>query len=961
MNLNEEKYGFKLVDIKDINDINVKMYRYSHIKSNATVIHFDCDDVNKAFAIGFKTVPTDSTGVCHILEHSVLCGSKKYPLKEPFVNLLKTSLATFLNAFTSSDWTMYPFASANNKDFDNILGIYTDAVFNPLVIEDKKAFLQEGWHLELFNKNDMPSYKGVVYNEMKGAMSSVGRILNEATKSEFFKDSTYHYNSGGDPDVIPTLTYEQYKEFYHKHYTPENALTFFYGDLDIEEKLKFLDENYFSNYTKTNNEIVIPEQKPLISTNKIVEYVINDDEDEKNNSYIGLCYSLGDYSSFEEYLALTILFDALLSSNDSPITKELLDHNLGEDVSYMVDDSCNIPTLNISLQKTDKDKKDQFIKVFLDKVKDLVNNGIDKKLLLAKINRSEFLDKEQDNGSFPKGIGYAMNLMSAFNYHLPYESRFEFNKAYQHMKEELDHNYFEGLLEKYILNSNHYVCVTAVPSKTLATLNKVKMENKMKEIKESMTDKEIDDLIEMNEELLKYQSHKDSNEELKCLPTLKIKDLSKDVYDLNTHKIKINGIKGIYHKVNTNHISYLKMYFNMNKIKFEDLKYTYLLHELLLDVPTKNYSAIELNNLIETYLGSFNPGESLINESKDKYQFYFKFEASALDENVSYIPVVFNEIFTSKFPKNKVKQVLTQSVNKMKRGLPNMGNKIAMVEALSMYSASYTIERNAYPSVKLYKDLKELLDNFNYTEINKKLKEICAKLFNKKNAIISISGDENSLELLKNVSKNIKLPRKEYNDELVPVLNEKKNIAVIVPSQVNYNAIASNYEDLCEANIGNLTVLASIINYDYLWNEVRVKGGAYGCNIGQNASHDCYFTSYRDPNVNSTYDAYYNVLDYIDNMKINKSQLESYIIGSCSGFEKPLSTPMLIAVTDLNYFRGYGKKERLERKKSIIKTKKEDLIACRTVLENVLNNSSRVTIGNKDKIDEQYFDEVISL
>ena len=961
MNLNEEKYGFKLVDVKDIEDINVKMYRYLHIKSNATVIHFDCDDVNKAFAIGFKTVPTDSTGVCHILEHSLLCGSKKYPLKEPFVNLLKTSLATFLNAFTSSDWTMFPFASANNKDFDNILSIYTDAVFNPLVMEDKKAFLQEGWHLELFNKNDMPSYKGVVYNEMKGAMSSVNRILSEETKSEFFKDTTYHYNSGGDPEVIPSLSYEQYKEFYYKHYTPENALTFFYGALDIEEKLKFLDENYFSHYTKTNKEIVIPEQKPLISTNKVIEYVINEDEPLNNNSYISLCYSLGDYSSYEEYLACTILFDALLSTNDSPLTKELLDNKLGEDVSYFLDDGCSIPTLNITLQKTDKEKKDEFINVFLNKVKDLVKNGIDKKLLLAKINHSEFIDKEQDNGSFPKGIGYAMNLMSAFNYHLPFESRFEFNKAYKHMREQLDNHYFEDLLDKYILNSKHYVSVTAVPSKTLAALNKEKMDKKMKEIKDSMTDKELDELIEMNNELLKYQSHKDSNEELKCLPTLKIKDLSKDVYDLKTYKCKINGINGIYHKVNTNHISYLKMYFNMNKVKFEDLKYTYLLHELILDVPTKNYSAIELNNLIETYLGNFGPGESLMNEGKDNYQYYFKFEASALDENVSYIPVVFNEVLHSKFPKKKVKQVLTQIVNKMKRGIPNNGNKIAMVEALSMYSLGYAIDRSAYPSVKLYKDLQDLFDNFNYTEINNKLKEICAELFNKKNAIIYISGDERSLELLKKAAKDIKLPRKEYVDQLVPVLTEKKNKAIIVPSQVNYNAIGCNYENLCESNFGNFSVLASIINYDYLWNEVRVKGGAYGCNIGQTTSHDCFFTSYRDPNVKSTYDAYFNVLNYVDKLKISKSQLESYIIGSCAGFEKPLSTPMLISITDLNYFKGYGKKERLERKKSIIKTKKEDLVACHEVLEKVLENASRVTIGNKDKIDEKDFDEVITL
>ena len=246
MNINENKYGFKLTKIQYIEDIHSSLYEYEHIKSGGKVVHIQNDDPHCTFAIGFRTLPKDSTGVCHIIEHSLLCGSKKYPLKEPFVNLLKSSVATFLNAFTAYDWTMYPFSSQVPQDFDNILSIYLDAVFNPISMVDKKPFLQEGWHLELLNKEDLPVIKGVVYNEMKGATSSVDDVLESTVNEIMYKDTIYRHNSGGDPEVIPELTYEDYVSFYKEHYTPQNALTFFYGDMDIEKKLKYLNEEYLN-------------------------------------------------------------------------------------------------------------------------------------------------------------------------------------------------------------------------------------------------------------------------------------------------------------------------------------------------------------------------------------------------------------------------------------------------------------------------------------------------------------------------------------------------------------------------------------------------------------------------------------------------------------------------------------------------------------------------------------------
>ena len=487
MEINEIKYGFKLLSIKRIDDIDATLYQYEHLKSGGLVVYLANDDTNCCAAFGFRTLPEDSTGVCHIIEHSLLCGSKKYPLKEPFVNLLKGSLATFLNAFTASDWTMYPFASQTPKDFDNILKVYADACFNPLSIIDNKPFLQEGWHLELVNEDDTPSYKGVVYNEMKGAMSSVNRVLTQATNEAMYKDTAYRFNSGGEPDDIPTLTYEAYKDFYRRHYNPQNCMTFFYGKLNIEDKLKFLDEEYFDKYDKTDKEIYIEVQKPLIDLDYEKEYEIGPDEDVKDNTYISLCYGLGEYNNYEEFLAMCILSDALLTKNDSPVKKALLDAKLGQDVVVDLDSDNIVPALHIYLEKTNPDKKKAFKELFENEIRKLVENGIDKDLLLATINHSEFKDKEADFGRMAKGISFAMTMMGSFNYKGDLASHLEFSKHYKTFKEELNNGYFEKLLDKYILNSKHNVEVMVVPSKTLGPKKKEAMDKKMAELKETLS------------------------------------------------------------------------------------------------------------------------------------------------------------------------------------------------------------------------------------------------------------------------------------------------------------------------------------------------------------------------------------------------------------------------------------------------------------------------------------------
>ena len=962
MEINEVKHGFKLVSIKKINDIDSTLYEYEHLKSGGRVAYLENDDTNCCFAIGFRTLPEDSTGVCHIIEHSLLCGSKKYPLKEPFVNLLKSSLSTFLNAFTAYDWTMYPFASQTPKDFDNILSIYLDAVFNPLSVVDPKPFLQEGWHLELLNKEDTPAYKGVVYNEMKGAMSSVDEVLTQATLEAMYKDTFYKYNSGGDPDVIPSLTYDAYKAFYHKHYTPQNAMTYFYGALNIEEKLKFLDEEYFRKFDKKDEEIKIVPQEPLINLDYEKDYEIGADEDTKDNTYMSLCYGLGPYENYEDILAMSILCDVLLSKNDAPLKKALLDAKLGQNVVYRIDDDNIIPALHIYLQKTNKNKKEEFKNVFENTVRKLVEEGIDKKQLLAAINYAEFKDKELDMGRMPKGLVFAMNMMGSFNYNNKLESHLEIFKYYDLFKQELENGYFEKKLEKYILNSNHHVQVVINPSKTLGAIKKAKMDELMKEMKAKMSEEEIDALVKQTHELIAYQNHIDTKEELATLPSLDIKDIPATVNYLDSKVTKVKSLNAITHTLNTNKIAYLRMYFDLSSVSYEDLPYVTLLRTLLLNVPTKNYSSIELSNVIKTYLGGLSFGVNNLALSKEEAKLYFSASTSALVENVNYIPTVLNEVLLrSKFTRKEVKQILQQLVNVIRQTMIENGNSVASVMAMSNISAisNYSAKMNVGPIV--YKAFNDMLKNFNFKEISSKLYELTHKIFNKENVLLSLSGDKETIKLLKDSLRKLKLYNETYESVLAPKFSELSNEALIIPSGVSYNALGNNLDKYGLEYSGKYAILAHIVNYDYLWSEVRVKGGAYGCGMSVSRTNDISFTTYRDPNVNNSYDVFKNLPKYLKNLKLTKDEFKNYVIGALGGFDAPVSTPLFITMGDVYYLSNISKKDRIKLKKEVLNTKLKDLKALVPTLEKVLNEGVEYTVGNETKIKEHKFDKINTL
>ncbi|MCQ2798614.1 MAG: insulinase family protein [Bacilli bacterium] len=960
MNIGDKINGFTLKSSRKIEDLGGTLHEFEHDKSGGKLAYIECDDTNCVMAIGFRTMPEDSTGVCHIIEHSLLCGSKKYPLKEPFVNLLKNSLATFLNAFTAYDWTMYPCASQTPKDFDNIMDVYLDAVFNPNSMEDPKAFLQEGWHYEMMDEDSLPSYKGVVYNEMKGAMSSVSEVLTQKTLQALYPDTFYRFNSGGEPDDIPNLTYEAYKDFYKRHYNPQNAMTLLYGKMDIEEKLKHIDEEYFSKYDKGEKLTIYP-QNPIINLDCSGEYEIGPDEEIKDNTYMSLAYSICEYNDMETFLAWRILDDALTSDNGSPLKKAMLDKKIGQDFGTRIDDDNIISAYHVVLEKTNPNKKEEFRTAFESEVKKIVEEGIDKSLLLASINNFEFKDRECDMGGFPKGIAIAMSMMGSFNYDGDLATHLEFSKYYKKYREELNNGYFEKLLEKVILKSEHKVQVVLTPSKTLGEEKAKKMEELMKKVKESWSKEEIKAHVKETKALLEYQAHVDTPRELKCLPTLKLSEVPMEVNWLDSKKTKIKGVTTLLHKANTSGIAYINAYFDIKGLSNEELIYLDLITSLYKNVPTAHYSLTDLGKYAKTYLGDIGFGVQFIGTTKDEYKALLTFSASSLIDNIDKIPEMFNEIvYSSKFETKLVKQTLAQMINSQRMAVIGNGMAVAMNQAASEHDAVSSITASMGGHNR-YVALNAIMENFNISELKAKFKAIIAKMFAKNRAMFSITGDDALIEKAKESLKAIKLKKKYDENNLVAGKDGTSKRALIIPAPISYNAIAGNLADFGMEYTGAAPLVSHILRYGFLWDEIRVKGGAYGAGISITKTGTVTLGSYRDPNVVNTYSNFKKIGEYLDEFAPSKPEFTKLIIGALGGFDKPVSIRILSTQADLNYITGTTKKEKMARKKELIRAKAEDVKAYSKFFKEFASKSSEYTVGTKAKVDEYAFDEVKSL
>lgn len=964
--------GFKLIEEKKIEDINSTGHVFLHEKSGAKLIYIENEDDNKVFSISFRTLPDNSTGVFHILEHSVLCGSRKFPSKEPFVELAKGSLNTYLNAATYPDKTMYPIASKNDKDFRNLMDVYLDAVFYPNIYKYPEILKQEGWHYELNDKDGDLSYKGVVYNEMQGVYSSPESLLFRGISSNLFPNSPYSYDSGGDPQDIPNLTYKEFLDYHKKYYHPSNSYIYLYGDIDILQELKFIDESYLKDFSNNNEKIEIKKQKLFSGMKtKLNYYPVAKDEDTKDKTYISLNFVLTDVADRELNLAFDLLEDILLETAASPLKSAIVKADICKDAFGLYNNSMLQSSMSIVIKNSNEEDKETFKNVVLDGLKTIVRDGIDKDLIEAVINSKEFDLREGDYNTYPKGLVYCDRIMgSILHGGLPFEN-LEFNEVMKSIKEGAKNNYFEELIEKYLLNNDHTLLFSVIPKNGLAEEKAEKERAKLKAYKDSIDDTEIERIISETKSLIKRQSSPDKKEDLLKIPLLSIADVNREaeVYKSNLEVIK--DYKILYTELDTNGIDYVDMYFDASSVKQELLPYSTLLSYFLSKIGTENYSYEELSNEINIHTGGVDFDVDIYSDSTDIKKYYPKFvvKGKCIHEKSDMLIKLFNEtINLTKFEnKVRIKELFYELKSRMEMVIVSGSIRIVGTRLNSYYSniAQYNEVTNGLTFYEFLVKLEKNLDD-NMDGILDKLREVSKCVFNRENLIIGLCTSKQEYgDLLSKIKvmteSNIRdehFEKQQYNFEL-----KKGNEALVTSSNVQYVGKGNDYSKFGFKYTGKFLVLKTIANYDYLWNNVRVKGGAYGVFINFGRSGSMSICSYRDPNINETLKAYDEFAKYLENFTTDEREMTKYILGTINSLDTPLSNSMISEREAAIYISKLDKKLLQKEREEVLDTKVLDISKLSTIIDKCMKENYICVLGGKEKIEQnkEIFSKVINI
>lgn len=959
-------------DIKDTNSLGLV---FRHKKSGARVCVISNDDDNKVFSIAFRTPPKDSTGVAHIIEHTVLCGSKNFPAKDPFIELAKGSLNTFLNAMTYSDKTMYPIASCNDKDFQNLMHVYMDAVFYPNIYNRKEIFEQEGWHYELDSKDDELTYNGIVYSEMKGAFSSPEQQLYREIQSSLYPDTAYGVESGGDPDFIPDLSYEEYLDFHRRYYHPSNSYIYLYGNLDVAEKLTWLDQAYLCEYDILKVDSMLKKQEPIGCKEVERFYSLSDSDKEENNTYLSFNAVIGSSLEVEQCMAFQVIESAILSSPGAPLKQALIEAGIGSDILSSFDNEILQPNFSIIAKNANKSQKDEFIRIINETLQKIVKEGINENSLKAAINVLEFRYREADFGQFPKGLLLGIQIMGSWLY--DDSKAFAYmhgNEVFEQLKNKIGTGYYEELIERFLIHSNHVTHFTLSPKKGLTREKEDALAKKLASYKESLSEEEIDALVASTKHLQEYQETPSTKEELLKIPMLKREDIAKEAPELYNEEKEIDGIPVLHHEVFTNGIAYIKCLFDISDIPEELLPNLNLLSAVLGYIDTKNYSFLELSNEINMHTGDMRTDFSAFNKKNNPgyYRPVFYFSTKLLyDEMPKAFELMQEIIFESKLSDTKrLLEILKEIKSRLQMKMNSSGHNVAVDRALSYISQSGYYS-DLTKGVRFYHFVADLVENFD----NKKeqfvanLSKLSKLIFNETKLVVSITADQKGYEVLKNSLPNfvtalkdgnhtqqvVDAKKRTINDVLKPASYnfpvEKLNEGFTYSGQVQYVATCGNYIKAGHQSSGSLKVLKTILGYDYLWNKVRVKGGAYGCMCSfSGLDGSSYIVSYRDPNLKETVDVYKNTKNYVESFEVDERDMTKYIIGTMSSVDTPL-TPMMKGSRSLNsYMCGVSHSDIQKDRDEILNTTKEDIRKTAVIIDSVISENNLCVIGNEKKV-----------
>lgn len=952
---------YEILDEHRVEDVQSDGFILRHKKSGARIAILSNNDDNKVFYIGFRTPPEDETGVPHIIEHTTLCSSKKFPVKDPFIELAKGSLNTFLNAMTYPDKTVYPVASCNDQDFKNLMDVYLDAVFNPNITKYEEIFKQEGWHYELTGKDDELKINGVVYNEMKGAYSSPDEVLSSQIYRSLFPDNTYSKDSGGNPEYIPKLTYEAYLDFYHKYYHPSNSYIYLYGDMDVVERLEWLDKEYLSlyDYKKVNSEI---NKQPAFDEIKNVEaqYSITMDDSQENKTYLSYNRVVGDSLDEMLYQAFDVLDYALVSSPGAPVKQALIDAGIGDDVYGSYDAGILQPVFSFVAKNANASQADEFESIIENTLKEVVKTGINKEALLAGINSSEFKFREADFGQFPKGLLFGLNCLDSwlFDDMKPF-IHLECLGTFAKLRKAVDTDYFEKLIQEYLLDNTHGSSVTVKPKRGLGNEREETLAKELSDYKASLSDEEIKKLIEDTEHLKKYQEEPSSDEDLRKLPMLTRADMKKNAMPFSNIEDELLDVKVVRHDIESNGIDYISFLFDAGDFAQSELGYLGFFTNALGLVSTEKYSYTDLANATNIYTGGISTGTASHPDIKDRNNFVFKFEVKlkVLEKNLDKaLELMEQMLLSSDFTDTKrLGELVAQIKARLQANLSSSGHLVAAMRSMSSFSR-YALYQDELKGIAFYRSIcrieKELSES--PKSVSDKLAAIAKKLFARNRMLISFTGNNeaycNAKPSLEKVIAGFDKMSAVGNQAEVHFNTAKE--AFIDASQIQY--VAKTGDFICEGYeyTGALRLLRIILSYDYLWINVRVKGGAYGCMNTFLRSGESYFVSYRDPNLSDTLDVYDRIPEYIKSFSPDERDMTKYIIGTFSALDTPMNPEAKGSRSLSAYLEGITYEQIQKERNEILNAQPEDIRRLADLVEAVLKKDSICVIGNENMIKE---------
>lgn len=958
----EDVAAYKVVEKRKINDLNSMSYLLEHKKTGARVALISNDDNNKVFYVGFRTPPTDSTGVPHIIEHSVLCGSREFPVKDPFVELVKGSLNTFLNAMTYSDKTVYPVASCNDKDFQNLMHVYLDAVFYPNIYKEEKIFQQEGWHYEMESVEDPLTLNGVVYNEMKGAFSSPDDVHDREVLNSLYPDTAYGVESGGDPKAIPDLSYEEFLDFHGRYYHPSNSYIYLYGDMDMAEKLIWMDEHYLSHFDKMEIDSTLALQKPFDKPVTVCkDYPVMEGESLEDNTYLSYNAVVGTSLDKELYYAMQIIDYAVCSASGAPLKLALIHKNIGTEVYSIYENGIYQPYFSIVAKNANAVQKDEFVATIEDELARIVKEGLDKKALLAGLNYYEFKYREADFGSYPKGLMYGLQMFDSWLYddNMPFDM-IEANAVFKFLREKIETDYYEQLIEKYLIHNNHKTVLVVSPKEGLTTKEEKELADKLEAYKATLSQEELQKIVEDTHALHAYQDAEEATENLEKIPMLTRADMKKEAEGFVNELREIEDTKVLFHNIHTNGIGYLRLVFDISNIPEELFAYIGIFKNVLGYVDTKNYAYGELYNEINIHTGGIGSAVNTYVNARnlEEYKLTFEVKTKVMYEELENAVGLLTEIMTtSDFSKeDRILEIVAEMKSRLQGNMTSAGHSLAAIRAMSYFSETAAISElvNGIPCLRLLEKLEADFEA-NKKELIGKLEMLAKCIFRPENLMVDFTSCEEGYEQLKAFVPVLKatLFTEPVVKEPFAITLAKKNEGFETSAQIQYVGRAGNYrKDGGLSYTGALRVLKVILGYEYLWTNVRVKGGAYGCMCNFGKAGDSYFVSYRDPNLKKTMDTFEKTGDYLRSFTADERTMTKYIIGAISDLDIPMNPSAKGSRSSSAYLTNQTYEEIQKERDELLACTQDDIRALADYMDAIMKAEAVCVVGNGQAIEE---------